>query len=67
MADRIRLAVAGDADVLEAARRHRAYIAGETLAVDVGIGEGTAEGYAAVQALDIDGCAARIGLGRAES
>jgi isoleucyl-tRNA synthetase len=37
--DRIELALGGDAEVLDAARAHEAYVAGETLAVVVGYGD----------------------------
>ena len=38
VSDRIRLALGGDEELLEAARAHEGYIAGETLAVEVGYG-----------------------------
>src|SRR6202022_4904020 len=37
--DRIELALAGDEDLLAAAQEHRAYLAGETLAVQLALGE----------------------------
>jgi isoleucyl-tRNA synthetase len=57
--DRIRLVVAGDAAVEEAARRHGSYIGTETLALEVAVGAANAE---RVQELELDGLAARIGL-----
>jgi isoleucyl-tRNA synthetase len=38
VSDRIRLALRGDEELLEAARVHEAYVAGETLALEVGYG-----------------------------
>lgn len=65
IADRIRLGIAGDRDVLTAAERHGDYIGGETLATSLATGDWTDGEYGAVQALDLDGSVARIGLSRA--
>jgi isoleucyl-tRNA synthetase len=57
--DRIGLVLGGDAELLEAARAHEAYVAGETLATTVGY-----DGEAGA-ATEIDGRALRIGLEQA--
>jgi len=63
--DRIKLTLAGDEDLLAAARTHEAHLAAETLAREVGYdGEGSA-GLAAERA-QIDGRELRIGLERVE-
>jgi isoleucyl-tRNA synthetase len=59
--DRIELTLGGDADLVEAAREHEAYVAGEVLATSVGY-EGGADGAAAT----IDGRELRIGLSGSE-
>jgi isoleucyl-tRNA synthetase len=58
--DRIRLVLAGDAELLDAARAHEAYVAGETLATTVGY-----DGEVAGAAAHIEGRDLRIGLERA--
>ena len=58
--DRIELALGGDAELLDAARAHEDYLAGETLATTV-----TYDGTAAGAAVTIDGHELRIGLERA--
>ena len=66
VADRIRLGIAG-ADPLEAAaRQHTAYIAGETLAVEVGVGDSALAGLPATSAIVIDEHRATIGVDRTE-
>jgi isoleucyl-tRNA synthetase len=60
VSDRIRLALAGDPELLEAARRHQDYIAGETLAVEVSHGSADS-----AQPVSIDGRQLRIELSRA--
>jgi isoleucyl-tRNA synthetase len=57
--DRIGLVLGGDAELLEAARAHEAYVAGETLATTVGY-----DGEAGA-ATEIDGRALRIALEQA--
>jgi isoleucyl-tRNA synthetase len=58
--DRIQLALAGDDELLEAARAHEGYVAGETLATSV-----TYDGDRAGAATEIDGRRLRIGVERA--
>jgi isoleucyl-tRNA synthetase len=58
--DRIGLVLGGDAELLDAARAHEAYVAGETLATTVGY-----DGEAAGAATEIDGRDLRIGVERA--
>jgi isoleucyl-tRNA synthetase len=58
--DRIGLVLGGDSELLDAARAHEAYVAGETLATTVGY-----DGEAAGGATQIDGRELRIGLERA--
>ncbi|MEX1182334.1 MAG: isoleucine--tRNA ligase [Gemmatimonadota bacterium] len=66
VSDRIRLGVFGVDDVLGALEQHGAYVASETLAVDVVSGAAPAAEWAgAVQAVDLDGVDAHIGVRRA--
>jgi len=61
--DRITLAIGGPRSVQEAAAGHEAFIAGETLAVTVNVGEGgVTEGFEHVREVDFDGIQAQIGL-----
>jgi isoleucyl-tRNA synthetase len=62
VADRIRLRIHGPEELERAAADHRAYIAGETLAVEVVLGESADEGLSRV---DIDELVAMIGVERA--
>jgi len=63
--DRIRLAVGGDAEVVEAAKRHEAFIAGETLATAYAAdADWTEAGYTVVRTFEVDGSEARIGLSK---
>jgi isoleucyl-tRNA synthetase len=64
VSDRIRLHVAGDAEVEEAVRAHREWIAGEVLARQVDIGGEPPGTHHAAQAADLDGLAARVALTR---
>jgi isoleucyl-tRNA synthetase len=70
VSDRIRLTVAGDADVDAAVAAHRGWIAGETLARElttVGVaagGEGERSGFDVERTLDLDGRAVRITITR---
>jgi isoleucyl-tRNA synthetase len=57
--DRIQLVLGGDAELLEAARAHESYLAGETLATSVGY-----DGDAAGAATQIEGRDLRIGVER---
>ena len=66
--DRIRLAVSGPEGVRAAAARHRAFIAGETLAVDIVVAEeedGSPEAYTNRREVAFDGTRAAIALARA--
>ncbi len=65
VADRIRLAVDGDATVVEATAAHRDWIAGEVLATSIETGAWTEGAWTAVQALDLDGSGARVGISKA--
>jgi isoleucyl-tRNA synthetase len=58
--DRIELALSGDAEVLDAARAHEAYVAGETLAVAVGY-----DGDAEAEPASVDGRELLIAVRRA--
>jgi len=60
--DRIDLAIGGPDSVQQAAGVHEAFIAGETLAVSVAIGDGIADGFEHVRDVDIDSTQATIGL-----
>jgi isoleucyl-tRNA synthetase len=60
--DRIALAIGGDGPVLDAVREHEQYVAGETLATSVEIGESAAGGATLVA---VDGHALRIGVAKA--
>jgi isoleucyl-tRNA synthetase len=63
--DRIELALAGDAELVAAAEEHRAYVAGETLALELALG-GTAPWPAEHrEAVKLDGLALTIELRRA--
>jgi len=66
VSDRIRLSIAGEPDVLEAADAHRAFIEGETLAVELLTGaDPTVDGFEASREVDLDGVVATIALTRA--
>jgi isoleucyl-tRNA synthetase len=58
--DRIELALGGDEDLLDAARRHEDYVAGEVLASEISFGEDDGEGAAT----RVDGRELRISLSR---
>ncbi|MCG6957300.1 MAG: isoleucine--tRNA ligase [Gemmatimonadetes bacterium] len=61
--DRIVLAAGGPESVQAAATAHESFIAGETLAVSVAVGEAeVCDGFEHVRDTDIDGLAARIAL-----
>jgi isoleucyl-tRNA synthetase len=64
VSDRIELVVGGDAAVQEAARRHAGYIAGETLARTLTVGDG-APAADLVQEVDLDDVRARLTVRRA--
>ena len=58
--DRIELLIAGDGPVAQAVEAHGDFIAGETLAVSVAVGDGA--GWPHVREVDLDGVAAGIAL-----
>ncbi len=62
VSDRIRIRIAGDRDVAEAVAAHLEWIASEVLARDIVVGEVILDGQQAVEAVDLDGHAARIAL-----
>jgi isoleucyl-tRNA synthetase len=65
--DRIELALDGDPALIEAARAHRDYVAGETLAVKLGLGDTAVEPTGEhSQQSDIDGLPLSIAIRRAE-
>ncbi len=51
--DRITLALAGDATIVDAAREHEAYVAGETLATSVAYGDGEAAEPVRIEGLEL--------------
>ena len=60
---RVAVALHGDAALEAAARRHAAYLQGETLARELSIGQAL-DGADLEQDVDIDGRAARLGIAR---
>ena len=68
VSDRIRVSVAGDAEVLEAAREHREWLADEVLATRVDVGEaGAATEYTLARlSVDLDGIHADLALTKDE-
>ena len=67
VSDRIRVGIIAAGGVRAAAEAHRAYITGETLAVEVVTGGEPERGYAAGEHdVDLDGEMARIGIERAD-
>jgi isoleucyl-tRNA synthetase len=64
VSDRIHLVVTGSKELLDAVTAHREYIAGETLAQEVTVGEEKGREYPATQTLDLDGLELRIALTR---
>jgi len=62
--DRIELALRGAPALIDAARAHREYIAGETLAVDVDLTDAHAPALAYSEQNDIDGLPIQMFLGR---
>ena len=68
VSDRIRLSIAGDVDVLDAAREHGEWIADEVLATRVDVGnEGAASEYTLARlAVDLDGIHADLALTKDE-
>jgi len=66
VSDRIRLRIDGDVQIVEAANRHRDWIAGEVLATDVTIGSDTDVNTLARQRMDLDGIRADLALTKDE-
>jgi isoleucyl-tRNA synthetase len=66
VSDRIRLAIAGEADVAAAVSKHGAWIASETLATELLHNPGSLHDHLAVQTVDLDGITARIALTRTD-
>jgi isoleucyl-tRNA synthetase len=66
VSDRIRLAIGGDPAVLEAATRHRDWIAGEVLATEVVIGGEREGNMLAALRVDLDGIQADVALTKDE-
>jgi isoleucyl-tRNA synthetase len=67
--DRIELALDGDPALIEAAKAHRDYLAGETLAVELSLGEAAAVATDSMdysEQTEIDGLPLRISLSRAD-
>jgi isoleucyl-tRNA synthetase len=67
--DRIELALDGDPALIEAAEAHREYLAGETLAVELNLGEATADAADPMdytEQTEIDGLPLTISLSRAQ-
>lgn len=62
--DRIRLAICGPANVIEAAREWQEFLSGETLAVEVALAEGdpAPTGYAHLRAVTLDGAEVVLAL-----
>jgi isoleucyl-tRNA synthetase len=67
VSDRIELAVSGGADVRNAVQAHRDFIRGETLAIELSVGDvPPPDGdFSAVREVDLDGVTATLGLNRA--
>jgi isoleucyl-tRNA synthetase len=65
--DRIELALTGDAALLDAVAAHREYVAGETLALRLHLGERTPAEMDHVEQSEIDGLELRIAVRRVES
>ena len=63
--DRIELALLGDPDLIEAAREHQSYVAGETLSLELQLGEGDPAAMDYHEQTEIEGLAFEIGLSRA--
>ena len=63
--DRIELALLGDPALIEAAREHQSYVAGETLATQLQLGEGNPAAMNYREQTQIEGLAFEISLNRA--
>jgi isoleucyl-tRNA synthetase len=66
VSDRIRLQVAGDPQIQDAAAEHRGWIAAEVLATDVVVGGAPQANMLARQTMDLDGIRAELALTRDE-
>ena len=64
--DRIELILGGDPALLDAAREHEPYVSGETLAVNVALGEGDATAMDYREQTEIEGLTLEIALRRVE-
>jgi isoleucyl-tRNA synthetase len=62
--DRIELILSGDAALVEAAREHEAYVSGETLAVELSLGDGDAAAMDYREQTEIEGLTLEIALRR---
>ncbi|MGA7704993.1 MAG: DUF5915 domain-containing protein, partial [Solirubrobacteraceae bacterium] len=62
--DRIALVLVGDPALIEAAREHSDYVAGETLALRVQLDEGDPTAMDYREQTEIDGLSLEVGLGR---
>lgn len=60
--DRVELLISGPDDVLGAARAFQDFIAGETLSVSVGVGDGASSDFPHTRDVDLDGVPARLAL-----
>ena len=61
--DRVDLVIAGPEDVMQAARTHGDFIAGEVLAVSVAVGDDSGgDGFPHIREVDLDGIQARLAL-----
>jgi isoleucyl-tRNA synthetase len=63
--DRIELALSGDAALLDAAREHQGYLSGETLAVELSLGDANGAALDYQEQTDIEGLTLDIALRRA--
>jgi isoleucyl-tRNA synthetase len=66
VSDRIRLAIAGDAEVAAAVAKHGDWIASEVLATELLHDPDSLHDQLATQVIDLDGVGARIALTRTE-
>jgi isoleucyl-tRNA synthetase len=64
--DRIELALDGEPALIDAAKAHRDYIAGETLAVELGLGDAQGAAMDYSEQTEIDGLPLSISLSRAK-
>jgi isoleucyl-tRNA synthetase len=62
--DRIELVLGGDAALMDAAREHKAYVSGETLAVSLALSDGDPAAMDYREQTEVEGLALEIGLSR---